>query len=332
MAHPHDHDHAHEHSHHAVHDEHLGHEQQRGHEHQRHEDGHDPNHNHASHATEKVLLRAFVLIAGFMLVEFVGGWLTNSLTLMADAGHMLLDATALGLAWYAARLSGRSDNHQLSYGYHRFQVLAAFVNGLTLAALVFWIVLEAIHRLGTPEPMVVLPTLVIASIGLLVNIAAYRMLHRTESNMNVRAAAIHVIGDMLGSAAAIIAATTVYFTGWLYADPLLAVIIALVLARGAWRIIRDSAHILLEGVPNGVNVRDIRDALVTSVPGVLEVHHVHAWSLTPEKPLLTLHANLAPEADVSGATSLMKKVLQDRFGINHSTIQVEHGPCPDHND
>ena len=267
-----------------------------------------------------------------MLVEFVGGWLTNSLTLMADAGHMLLDATALGLAWYAARLSGRSDNHQLSYGYHRFQVLAAFVNGLTLAALVFWIVLEAIHRLGTPEPMVVLPTLVIASIGLLVNIAAYKMLHRTESNMNVRAAAIHVIGDMLGSAAAIIAATTVYFTGWLYADPLLAVIIALVLARGAWRIIRDSAHILLEGVPTGVNVRDIRDALVTSVPGVLEVHHVHAWSLTPEKPLLTLHANLAPEADVSGATSLMKKVLQDRFGINHSTIQVEHGPCPDHND
>lgn len=316
VAHPHNHDHDH-----AHHDEHQGHEH-----------GHGSDHNHASHASEQVLRRAFLLIAGFMLVEFVGGWLTNSLTLMADAGHMLLDATALGLAWYAARLSGRSDNHQLSYGYHRFQVLAAFVNGLTLAALVFWIVLEAVHRLGAPETMAVLPTLAIAIIGLLVNIAAYRMLHGVESNMNVRAAAMHVIGDMLGSAAAIIAATTVYFTGWLYADPLLAGVIAVVLARGAWRIIRDSAHILLEGVPNGVNIRDIRDALVTSVPGVLEVHHVHAWSLTPEKPLLTLHANLAQGADVSGATSSIKKVLLERFGIDHSTIQVEHGPCPDHQD
>lgn len=321
MAHPHDHDHAHDHPHPVVHDQHTGDER-----------GHDHAHDHAPHASEQVLRRAFFLIAGFTLVEFVGGWLTNSLTLMADAGHMLLDATALGMAWYAARVSGRSDNHLLSYGYHRFQVLAAFVNGLTLAALVFWIILEAIHRFGTPEPMDVLPTLAIAIFGLLVNVAAWKMLHSTESNMNVRAAALHVVGDMLGSAAAIIAATIVYFTGWLYADPLLAAIIALVLARGAWRIIRDSAHILLEGAPTDVNVREIRDALVTSVPDVLEVHHVHAWSLTPEKPLLTLHANLALGADVSGATSLMKKVLQDRFGINHSTIQVEHGPCPDHTD
>lgn len=331
MAQPHDHDpdHDHDHPHSAVHDQHAGEERRQDHG-QEHSHGH--GHNHASHASERVLLRAFVLIASFTLVEFVGGWLTNSLTLIADAGHMLLDATALGLAWYAARLSGRTDNHQLSYGYHRFQVLAAFVNGLTLAALVFWIVLEAIHRLGNPEPMIVLPTLAIAIVGLLVNIAVWRMLHGTESSMNVQAAAMHVIGDMLGSAAAITAATIVYFTGWLYADPLLAAIIAMVLARGAWRIIRDSAHILLEGVPTGVNVREIRDALVTSVPDVLEVHHVHAWSLTPEKPLLTLHANLALGADVSGATSLMKKILQDRFGINHSTIQVEHGPCPDHTD
>ena len=311
----------------------MAHQHPHHHSHGQADPHHDHDgHQHAAHASEPLLGRAFALIAAFTAVEFAGGLFTNSLTLLADAGHMLLDATALGLAWYAARLSRRNDNHRLSYGYHRFQVLAAFVNGLTLAALAFWILLEAGKRIGAPEPMAALPTLVIAVLGLVVNVIAFRMLHGHENNMNVRAAALHVIGDMLGSAAAIIAAAVVYFTGWLYADPMLAVLIALVLARGAWQVIRDSAHILLEGVPTGVNVREIREALMASVPGVLEIHHVHAWSLTPEKPLLTLHANIDRGIDVGGAISRMKQVLLDRFGIDHSTIQVEHGPCPDHPD
>jgi cobalt-zinc-cadmium efflux system protein len=221
----------------------------------------------------------------------------------------------------------------MSYGYHRFQVLAAVVNGLTLVALVLWILIEAIGRLAAPEPMDPFPALVIAGIGLVVNIIAWRLLHHTHdnahNNMNVRAAAMHVLGDMMGSAAAIIAAATVWFTGWLYADPLLALVIAIVLGRGAWRVLRDSAHILLEGVPSGVDVREIRSALMAGVPGVLEVHHVHAWSLTAEKPLVTLHANIDEHIDVAGATSSMKKILLERFGIDHSTIQIEPGPCPD---
>jgi cobalt-zinc-cadmium efflux system protein len=276
---------------------------------------------------------AFAVIAGFTGVEFIGGLLANSLTLIADAGHMLLDATALGLAWYAARLAQRGGDSSMSYGYHRFQVLAAFVNGLTLVALVLWILIEAIGRLAAPEPMDPFPALVIAGIGLVVNIIAWRLLHHTHdnahNNMNVRAAAMHVLGDMMGSAAAIIAAATVWFTGWLYADPLLALVIAIVLGRGAWRVLRDSAHILLEGVPSGVDVREIRSALMAGVPGVLEVHHVHAWSLTAEKPLVTLHANIEEHIDVAGATSSMKKILLERFGIDHSTIQIEPGPCPD---
>lgn len=311
MSHPHRHDHHHPHDHH----------------HGAHGEG---SHDHALRdRSETVLGRAFLLIAGFTGVEFIGGMFANSLTLIADAGHMLLDATALGLAWYAARLSRRRVDAKMSYGYHRLQELAAFVNGLTLMALVAWILIEAVHRLKSPETMDPLPALVIASIGLVVNLIAWRLLHGDHHSLNVRAAAMHVLGDLLGSAAAIIAALTVWFSGSTWADPLLAAVIALILARGAWRVLRESAHILLEGVPHDVDLREIRSALMTGVPGVLEVHHVHAWSLTAQKPLVTLHANVRDDTDVAGATASMKKILLDRFGIDHSTIQVELGPCPD---
>ena len=301
------------------------------HDHSAHDHGHHHGHGHAHthNASTRTLGRAFVLIAGFTGIEFAGGLLANSLTLIADAGHMLLDATALGLAWYAARIANRSDDQHMSYGYHRFQVLAAFVNGLTLAALVLWILVEAIGRMGTPEVMDPIPALVIATLGLIVNLVAWRMLHAGGDDMNVRAAALHVLGDLLGSAAAIIAALTVWFSGWPYADPLLAAVIALVLGRGAWQVLRDSTHILLEAVPHGVDLHEIRAALMSGVPGVLEVHHVHAWSLTSDRKLVTLHANIEETIDVAGATASMKKILLDRFGIDHSTIQVELGPCPD---
>jgi len=288
---------------------------------------HDHSHQHADN--EAVVGRAFALIAGFMGVEVAGGLLANSLTLLADAGHMFLDATALGLSWYALRLSKRSHDHNLSYGYHRFQVLAAFINGLTIAALVIWILLEAYARLRAPEGMLAIPAFAVATAGLIVNILAFRWLHDASDNATVRSAALHVIGDLLGSAAAIIAALTVYFTGWLYADPLLALVIATILARGAWRVLKDSAHILLEGVPAGLNLKEIADTLAARVPGVIEVHHVHAWALTAEKPLVTLHASVDEGSELAGVVARMKSVLNDDFGIDHSTIQVEHGHCPD---
>lgn len=264
-----------------------------------------------------------------MLVEIIGGLLANSLTLLADAGHMLLDATALGLSWYSLRLSRRSHDHVLSYGYHRFQVLAAFINGITLFALIVWILVEAYSRLQAPQDMLALPALGVATVGLVVNLIAFRWLHAADDSATVRSAALHVIGDLLGSAAAIVAALTVYLTGWLYADPLLALVIVAILGRGAWRVLKESAHILLEGVPEGVNLKEISETLAARVPGVIDVHHVHAWALTAEKPLLTLHASVDQTTELGGVVAHMKTVLNDDFGIDHSTIQVEHGPCPD---
>lgn len=273
--------------------------------------------------------RAFLLIAGFMFLEVAGGVLSGSLTLLADAGHMFLDASALGFAWFALSLSRRSSDDVLSYGYHRYQVLATFINGLTLFALIVWILLEAWERLQSPVAMLPLPALGVAIVGLLVNLVAWRWLHAGKDNAAVRSAMLHVLGDLLGSAAAIASAATVYLTGWSYADPLLAILIAAILAHGAWRLVRESSHILLEGVPAGLDLREIPRTLTAEIPGVLEIHHVHAWALTAEKPLLTLHATVAPETDLRWVVSRIKTVLVERFSIEHSTIQVEHGPCPD---
>lgn len=264
-----------------------------------------------------------------MIVEVIGGLLANSLTLLADAGHMFLDASALAFSWYAVRLSRRLEDQRLSYGYHRWEVLAAFVNGLTLIALVIWILVEAWERLHEPQIMIPLPAFLVASAGLVVNIVAYRLLHDHQDSAAVRSAALHVLGDLLGSVAAITAALTVWFTGWPYADPLLAVVIAVILGRGAWHVLKDATHILLEGVPDGIDLEKIAETITARVPGVSGVHHLHAWALTPQKPLLTLHASVDEPFDLSQVMQRIKNVLTDEFGITHSTVQVDHGQCPD---
>ena len=287
-------------------------------------------HSHHHHDTDiSALRKACLLITSFMLVELGVGLWANALVLIADAGHMFLDTTALGLAWWAAQLSKREEDQQLSYGYHRFQVLAAFVNGLTLVALIGWISVEAVLRLFNPETMDPEPTLVVATLGFIVNLIAFRMLHNTSGNTNVRSAALHVLGDLLGSVAAIVAATTVMLFGWLYADPVLTLCIVVILGRGAYRVLKESGHILLEGVPAGVDLGTIKQTLTDEIDAVDGVHHVHAWGLTAEKPLLTLHALIPENAPVQRVVSDIKRVLKERFDIDHSTIQVELGPCPD---
>jgi cobalt-zinc-cadmium efflux system protein len=286
------------------------------------------HHTHPHRA--RALGNAFALIAGFMVVEVIVGLLANSLTLLADAGHMFLDASALGFSWYAVRLSARASDERLSYGYHRFQVLAAFVNGLLLLALSVAIVREAIERFGEPVAMVAGPALAVACAGLVVNLLAYRLLHADgHDDMNVRSAALHVLGDILGSIAAIAAAAIVLLTGWPYADPILACVVVGILVRGAIRVIRDSAHILLEGVPQHLDLEHIRARLTERVAGAAEIHHLHAWALTPEHPLITLHARIKDGSDGEAVAARIKAVLQDEFGLDHSTVQVERGPCPD---
>ena len=275
-----------------------------------------------------VLGRAFVLIAAFAAVEIAGGIISNSLTLLADAGHMVLDAAALGLAWGALWLSRQPATASLTYGHHRVQVLAAFLNGLALALLVLWILKEAFERFMAPQPMAPVPALIVATLGLIVNLIAYRWLGHGQDNINVQAAALHVLGDLLGSLAAITAALTVHFTGWTRVDPLLALVIAAILTRGTWRVLRVSGHLLLQGVPKPVSTSDLRTAL-TATSGVLDVHDLHVWGLTAERPVATFHVRIADDADRQTVTAALKNTLRDGFGVSHSTIQLDCGECPD---
>jgi cobalt-zinc-cadmium efflux system protein len=294
-----------------------------------HSHDHDDHHHHHGNADVVMLRRAFLLTTVFLIIELVAGIWTNALVLIADAGHMLLDSVALGLAWWAAHVSARDEDERLSYGYHRFQVLAAFVNGLTLAALVVWIAIEASSRLLAPEPMIPLPALAVACLGFVVNLIAFRWLHSGSDNTNMRSAALHVLGDLLGSAAAIVAALAVYMFDWLYADPVLTLLIVAILSRGAYRVLKESTHILLEGVPKGVDLNEIKSGLTANVDGVVQIHHVHAWGLTAEKPLLTLHALVQEGTGVQNVVADIKAELRNTYRIEHSTIQVEVGPCPD---
>ena len=229
----------------------------------------------------------------------------------------------------AVRLSRRQHSETHSYGYHRSQVLAAFVNALLLVALCGWIGFEALSRMENPRPLLPLPALLIATVGLVVNLLVFRMLHGASGNLNVRSAALHVLGDLLGSCAAIAAALLVWLFEWYLADPILALVIIAILLRGAWKVLSESIHILLEGVPDDLDLQVIRDTLTDRVSGVVEVHHLHAWALTSERPMVTLHARVDEFVDEIAAAASIKAVLNENFGIDHSTVQVERGPCLD---
>lgn len=276
------------------------------------------------------VLLALLLTGGFMLVEVIGGLLTGSLALIADAGHMLTDTAALALAWMAFRVARRPNDARRTYGYHRFQVLAAFVNGVALVAVVGWIVIEAVRRLFAPVEVLGGPMLAIAVLGLLVNLIALRILRSGDrGNLNLQGAAVHVLGDLLGSAAAILAAAVILWTGWMPIDPLLSVLVALLVLRSAWFIVRRSAHILLEGAPDWLDVEALRRDLIAAVPEVDDIHHVHAWMLTDEKPLMTLHATVRPGADSHAVLPAIQDFLERSYGVGHATIQIELQGCTD---
>ncbi|MBB3189675.1 cation diffusion facilitator family transporter [Halomonas cerina] len=288
---------------------------------------HDHGHHHAhahGHDSQRRLAWALLLTGGFMVAEVVGGILSGSLALLADAGHMLTDTAALALAWFAARISCRPADDKRTYGYHRVQILAAFVNGLTLIAIVAWIVVEAIRRLLSPVAVLGTPMLVIAVLGLVVNVVVFVILHLGDrDNLNIRGAALHVLGDLLGSVAAIVAAGVILTTGWMPIDPLLSLLVAALILRSAWKLTRESGHILLEGAPKELDVAHIAREVPARLPAVRDVHHVHAWSLTPARHLLSLHATLEEGADREATLVAIKAVLAEEFGVEHATIQLE---------
>ena len=271
-----------------------------------------------------------LLTGGFMVVEAVGGWLAGSLALIADAGHMLSDTAALALAWAAFRVARRPHDAKRSYGYHRFEILAAFANGLALFAIAGWICFEAVGRLRDPVPVLGVPMLVVACAGLAVNLVALFVLRGGDrANLNVRAALLHVLGDLLGSAGAIAAAIVILATGWTPIDPILSIFVTLLILRGAWDVTRRAGHVLMEGTPDGFDAAAMRADLMTAVPGLTDVHHVHAWMLNAERPVVTLHVCLAPSTDAAAALAAIKVRLKERFGIAHSTVQIDPGDCID---
>jgi cobalt-zinc-cadmium efflux system protein len=291
--------------------------------------GHD-HHAPSAADSERRMLWVLILTGVFMVAEAIGGWLAGSLALIADAGHMLSDTAALGLAWAGFRMARRPSDPKRSYGYHRFQILAAFANGLALFAIAAWIVFEAIGRLRAPVPILGVPMLVVAVGGLVVNVVAFFVLRAGDrQNLNVRAALLHVLGDLLGSVGAIAAAIVILATGWTPIDPILSILMTLLILRGAWDVTRRAGHVLMEGAPEDFDAAALRADLMATVPGVTDVHHVHAWMLTSERRLLTLHVQLAASTDHNTALAAIKGRLTKRFGISHSTVQIDPADCPD---
>jgi cobalt-zinc-cadmium efflux system protein len=274
---------------------------------------------------------ALVLTGGFMVVEIVGGIISGSLALLADAGHMLTDTMALALAAMAFHVSKRPPDGKRTFGYQRFQILAAFVNGLSLFAVVGWILFEAVSRFLSPNEILGETMLVVAAAGLLVNIVCFAVLHGgDQQNLNIRGAALHVAGDLLGSVAAIVAALVIIYTGWTLIDPILSIAVAALIFKSAWTLVKRSAHILLEGAPEWLDVKMMQARIVAGVPGVSEIHHVHLWGLTPQQLMLTMHMSLT--CDVNEQSTVLRDVktfLKNEYGIGHVTIEVDVDGCAD---
>lgn len=290
------------------------------------------NHHHDQGQGTRRLLVAFAVISVFMVVEAVGGIIAGSLALVADAVHMLTDAFALGLAVTAHWWSRRPADDRLHFGYTRTQVLAAFVNGLFLAALLGWIVYEAVVRMLNPIEVEWRPMLIIALIGLGANVVAFYALHGAPSrdNINIRGAMLHVVSDMLGSVAAVIAALVIMTTGWTRIDPILSLLVAALIGRSAVRLLRETSHILLEGAPQDIDVAALIEGVKGAAPNVVDVHDVYIWQLTPEHPRLTLHARIADAATATATLDRIKAFLEQKYGITETTVQIEVGTdCPD---
>ncbi len=302
--HPHDHD---DHAHHA----------------------HAPDSASSNGRRERRLLIAFALTTITLVVEAIGGWVSGSLALLADAGHMLVDAAALLFAWLGAWFARRPADSLRSYGYARLEVLVGYTNSLTQILLVAWIAYEAAFRFLQPAPILSGMMLAVAIVGLLVNLIVLRVLGgHDHDDLNTAAARLHVIGDLLGSIGAVTAAMLVRYFDWLWADPMISIFVSLLILNSAWRLLRRSAHILLEGVPEGVDVGELRRQVEAGVEGVVEIHHVHVWQLSGGQRMATLHARLQEANPSDQVIRSIQDLLKTRFGVGHTTVQIDTGDCP----
>jgi cobalt-zinc-cadmium efflux system protein len=317
----HSHDHAghHEHHHHDGHDH--GHSHDHGHGHGGH------HHNHAENASERRIWWALIVLASFTGLEAVGGFLAHSIALLAEAAHMLADCGSLILAVVAIRVSKRPARPDRTYGHRRYQPLAAYTNGLLLLAITVGVVVEAIRRLMSVPQVDGGLMMAVAFAGGVANLVAFLILSG-GSSLNERGARAHVLSDLLGSLAAVVGAGLILMFHWYPADPLLSLAVSLLIFRSGLQLTRDSAQVLLEGTPRGFDAAAVERELA-GLPHVRSIHHIHAWSLTGETPIVTLHADCADGADRRVVLETVTGTLRRRFGVEHVTVQIEDGECVD---
>ena len=280
---------------------------------------------HAHRGEKRALATALLLVLGFAGVEAGAGLVSGSLALLADAAHMLSDALALGLALFAAWLAYRPATPERSFGWRRAEVLAALANALVLVALGAWIVWEAVGRLSDPPGVTGGWVLAAGIAGLLVNLAAARVLHGAGSGLNVRAAMLHVLADLASSAGVVVAGLVVLATGWAYADPVAAILIGLLVVLSTAGVLRETVGVLLEGAPAGMDAREV-GAAIAATEGVVGVHDLHLWTITSGFPALSAHVLVAAGADCHAIRRELEVLMRDRFELTHTTLQVEHAP------
>jgi cobalt-zinc-cadmium efflux system protein len=287
------------------------------------------HHNHLGQGQEKnqrKVLLAAIITATYMLVEIIGGLWVNSIALVADGVHMLTDAMALALAWWGFHISRKPANECMTFGYQRVQILTAFINGFTLLLIVGGIVIMAVQRFIEPQDVMGKEMFIIAVIGLLNNLLVFWILHSGDQhNLNMRGATLHFLGDTLGSIAVIGGAIIIYYTGWMAIDPLLSLLMAVIIGVGAYRLTRESAHVLLEGVPAGYEIKNIAADLERHFDYLTAVHHIHLWAIAEDQVMMTLHAktDLAHINDETLAE--IKDYLLQEHKVHHVTLQLESG-------
>ena len=291
--------------------------------------GHDHSHDHAAGASGRVLGIALALTTLFLIAEVIGAFVFNSLALLSDAAHMFTDAAALAIALAAVKIGQRPADDVRTYGYRRFEILAAAFNALLLFAVAGYVLWEGIGRFVEPAPVESTGMLAVAAIGLGVNLVAMRLLASgKEKSLNVKGAYLEVWADTLGSLGVIAGAVLIMLTGWLWVDPVVAIGIGLWVLPRTWMLLKDTTRILLEGVPRRLTLSDIRSS-IAETPGVAGVHDLHVWSLSSDDASLSVHVELSAGADAEEVRTLVAATLRQRFEIHHSTIQTEEEPCED---
>ncbi|MFP3356260.1 cation diffusion facilitator family transporter [Planococcus sp. SIMBA_143] len=290
------------------------------------------DHDHAHGRNKKTLLISFLIITVYMVVEAIGGFLTNSLALIADAGHMLSDSISLGIGFLAFTIGEKAADQAKTYGYKRFEILAAVFNGVTLVLISLYIFYEAYHRFSDPPEVATTGMLIIAIIGLLVNILVAWILTRggdTKDNLNLRAAFLHVLSDLLGSVGAITAALLIIFFGWAWADPLASVVVAILVLISGWRVTKEAIHVLMEGTPTDVSIDRVTDT-IEKIPGVDNIHDLHVWSITSGKNALSGHVVIENGLSFEESQLILREIeaAMIKQQITHITIQLESQDHP----